>query len=806
MGTLALRSTLILRDVEASSTLPSDMPVVFVDPSNVTAGVSESFTVTVKIFNLSGNFRVTDDPWVLGEPLPPPGGRYNYSLGYLYALDVRLSWDPAILEYVSRKVTIPVESYPGGVLHRPTMPVFDTVDPDAGTYRLGRSSYAPAKGFNAPNANATVFTMTFNVKKQGRCALTLYNTQLPTDIIGLWGGTVMPEVPHWVIDGQFQTPELLTRIESVQAGALVEGDLSDPVIRGENATVQVSMKNDGLVTDTYNLTLLEEATLLNEWENEVLAPGASRTFNHTIIGPEVGVHTITAEAAILHGSEAKTDEVSMNFTVIDTPSLQIGGPSFAVGGQTVSYSASDSVHNNPNGQILNFTWTLWAPGEVLPRYINTGASFSFTLPDHAKLGGWTVMLVAVDNYGMTAIAPSGSTLTPTSELLRPATAPYRKIALLEVGEEPLITILRPENKTYPSGDISLEFTVSETPSWISYSLDRQANVTVSGNTTFQGLAQGPHNLRVYANDTGGRMGASGVVYFTVDTQPPTLKLVSPQNKTYNTTSVSLSFTVDETTTWIGYSLDSQANVTITGNTTLTGLSNGAHNIVVYVSDVAGNTGASNMVHFTIDTTPPVANAGVDQTVDEDTSVSFDGSGSSDNLGIATFTWTFTDVIVKTLTGEKPTYTFDTPSIYVVTLNVTDVAGHWAADMVTITVLDITKPVANAGQDRTIDVGEVVSFDADASTDNVGIASYEWDFGDGATGTGKTTTHTYSSPGTYTVTLTVKDAAGNVATHSITITAEAPPPPEAFPTWVIGAVTLAMALAAAAVAMVWKRRK
>jgi PKD repeat protein len=67
------------------------------------------------------------------------------------------------------------------------------------------------------------------------------------------------------------------------------------------------------------------------------------------------------------------------------------------------------------------------------------------------------------------------------------------------------------------------------------------------------------------------------------------------------------------------------------------------------------------------------------------------------------------------------------------------------------------------------VGETVNFDASNSSDNVGIASYEWSFGDGTTGTGETTSHTYTSPGTYTVILTVKDAAGNPATHSITIT-------------------------------------
>ncbi|MFI2812116.1 PKD domain-containing protein [Microbulbifer sp. JSM ZJ756] len=53
-----------------------------------------------------------------------------------------------------------------------------------------------------------------------------------------------------------------------------------------------------------------------------------------------------------------------------------------------------------------------------------------------------------------------------------------------------------------------------------------------------------------------------------------------------------------------------------------------------------------------------------------------------------------------------------------------------------------------------------SFDGSASTDSDGsIASYQWDFGDGATASTATTSHTYAAAGTYTVTLTVTDDQG-----------------------------------------------
>jgi len=55
-----------------------------------------------------------------------------------------------------------------------------------------------------------------------------------------------------------------------------------------------------------------------------------------------------------------------------------------------------------------------------------------------------------------------------------------------------------------------------------------------------------------------------------------------------------------------------------------------------------------------------------------------------------------------------------------------------------------------------------NFDAGSSTDDYGIVSYTWDFGDGSspvTGTGPVVTHSYTSRGTYAITLVVTDTAG-----------------------------------------------
>jgi len=80
---------------------------------------------------------------------------------------------------------------------------------------------------------------------------------------------------------------------------------------------------------------------------------------------------------------------------------------------------------------------------------------------------------------------------------------------------PVIFHLSIENKTYSKNDLSLYCAVDELISWKGYSLDEQANVTVTKNFTPIKIASGSHTLTVYANDTSGNMGASETIYFTI---------------------------------------------------------------------------------------------------------------------------------------------------------------------------------------------------------------------------------------------------------------------------------------------------
>jgi hypothetical protein len=93
-----------------------------------------------------------------------------------------------------------------------------------------------------------------------------------------------------------------------------------------------------------------------------------------------------------------------------------------------------------------------------------------------------------------------------------------------------------------------------------------------------------------------------------DPPPPEISNLSVANQTFSSKDIPLSFNVNVNSTrswiaWMAYSLDNQANITTEGNTTLFGVSEGVHGIVVYANNSEGYMSASEAVNFTV-TLPP----------------------------------------------------------------------------------------------------------------------------------------------------------------------------------------------------------
>ncbi len=149
--------------------------------------------------------------------------------------------------------------------------------------------------------------------------------------------------------------------------------------------------------------------------------------------------------------------------------------------------------------------------------------------------------------------------------------------------------------------------------------------------------------------------------------------------------------------------------------------------------------ASVVVRVIHENIAPLADAGDDVSVDENTLVQLDGSGSSDfENKPMTFVWTApAGVALDDPTSATPSFTapevhLDTDLVFSLTVN----DGVWtsAPDQVTVTVIHINKPpLADAGEDQTVDEGSLVQLDATGSADldELDVLTYTWTSIDGA---------------------------------------------------------------------------
>jgi len=135
--------------------------------------------------------------------------------------------------------------------------------------------------------------------------------------------------------------------------------------------------------------------------------------------------------------------------------------------------------------------------------------------------------------------------------------------------------------------------------------------------SLSGLGDGWHTVEVtvtasgsyVSQEKGGEQfgsstGSSGKISFMVDNSPPTISILSLNAKAYSTSDVPLTFHGGENASKIEYVLDGKDNVTISGNVTLTGLTNGKHTITLYAWDTAGNIGTTETVHFSVEVPEP----------------------------------------------------------------------------------------------------------------------------------------------------------------------------------------------------------
>ncbi len=178
--------------------------------------------------------------------------------------------------------------------------------------------------------------------------------------------------------------------------------------------------------------------------------------------------------------------------------------------------------------------------------------------------------------------------------------------------------------------------------------------------------------------------------------------------------------------------------------------------------------------------PPVAEAGPDQITEGYWPVVFNGGNSTDDVGVYKYEWDFGDG--TTDTGKTPTHIYWNTGDYTVTLTVYDQTLQSDSDTMVVHVIAAgDPPVADAGGPYNAGAGGPPAYlNGSSSTDDYGIVKYLWDVdnsvdsdGDGdftndMDVVGRKPFYTYPTAGTYTVTLTVEDGAGQTAVATSTV--------------------------------------
>ncbi len=220
--------------------------------------------------------------------------------------------------------------------------------------------------------------------------------------------------------------------------------------------------------------------------------------------------------------------------------------------------------------------------------------------------------------------------------------------------------------------------------------------------------------------------------------------------------------VNYTWTWgDGQTTSGGSGVSAPSHTYATG---GTKTITLVVTDAVGQTASDS--HSVTVGQPPTAAFTIDCL---GRSCNVNGSASTDDTGIASYTWNWGDESSTTTSGPTANHIFPYDGTFTVNLIVTDLDGFTAGASHTVTVVDYP-PTANF---YVVCSGLTCTADSEASGDDNGIVNYTWTWGDGATNSGSSIpapSHTYAAAGTYTIGLVVTDISGQTASdsHSVTV--------------------------------------
>lgn len=473
-----------------------------------------------------------------------------------------------------------------------------------------------------------------------------------------------------------------------------------------------------------------------------------------------------------------------------TPSAN-AGPDQNITTTTIA-TLNGSASSDPDGDTISYSWTLTAipNGSAASLSSPTSVSPTFT-PDLD--GSYVAQLIVNDgNVDSTADTVTINAATPNSEPTADAGSDQN------ISTTSLVT-LNGGASSDPDGDaLSYSWSLTIVPKGSNASLANPTNVA----PTFTADLDGAYTAQLIVNDGNVDSIADTVTITATTANSAPVANAGPDQNIATTTLVTLNGSASSDSdgdtisySWLLTTAPTGSNASLSNQTsvspTFTADVDGSYVVQLTVNDgiVDSATDAVTIVATTANSAP-TANAGPDQNISTTAIVTLSAGASSDPDGdTLSYSWSLTTVpngsntSLANATSISPTFTADTDGLYIAQLIVNDGLIDSTADTVAITASTANSiPIANAGADQNVLVGNTVFLDASGSTDadNDGLL-YTWSFVSTPTGSNvsfddalaENPSFTPDLNGSYVINLIANDGIEDSVPDSVTIEAVTP---------------------------------
>jgi hypothetical protein len=448
----------------------------------------------------------------------------------------------------------------------------------------------------------------------------------------------------------------------------------------------------------------------------------------TVTGLVQGVYKFELKVTDNSGAtDMDTMQVTVNPAANIPPTANAGADqviTLPVNTVTLAGSGTD-----PDGIITAYAWTKIsgpAAGSI------TNATAANTTVTGLVQGVYKFELKVTDNSGATDTDTMQVTVNPAPNIPPTANAAADQVITLPVN-----SVTLSGSGTDADGTIT-------TYAWTKISGPAAGAITnaAAANTTATGLAAGIYKFELKVTDNSGATDTD-TMQVTVNIAPianagPDQSITLPVNSV-NLTGLASTDADGTITTYlwtkvagpIGAGTITNANASVTS---ITGLAAGIYKFELKVTDNNGATDTDTMqVIVFAPNIPPVANAGLDQSITLPTNTAnLLGSGSDVDGTIVAYKWTkISGPAAGTITNAAIASTSVNglvAGIYIFELKVTDNNGASATDNMQVTVNpDNIPPVANAGPDQSVILPSATNVTLSGSGTDVDgtVVAYKW---------------------------------------------------------------------------------